>query len=193
VSFLIEFSRWQGFFTENGEYVKKVTISAKSELVLRGGNFMKQWSKEIDINAPIEQVWKYLDGSLEEMQLIMPQVMDNRPIKVTDEKVGSIHRQTYKEGNRVQEYEVETLEYENNENDKRLKVGFSIANMFEITALYELKRLDDNKTKFTYTATNRALKWFVNIFLLFASEKVVVQFLERVKKVAEAEYQTMVV
>lgn len=59
--------------------------------------------------------------------------------------------------------------------------------MFEITAFYELNKINDNKTSFTYTVTNRPLKWFVKLFLLFATDKVVVEFLERVKKVAEAE------
>ena len=35
---------------------------------------MKQWTKDIEINAPIDTVWGLLDGSLEDMQKIMPQV-----------------------------------------------------------------------------------------------------------------------
>ena len=57
--------------------------------------------------------------------------------------------------------------------------------MFEITAFYELKKLDEQKTHFTYTATNNALKWFVKLFILFANDKIVVEFVERVKPVAE--------
>ena len=72
---------------------------------------------------------------------------------------------------------------------ERLKVGFILANMFDITALYELKAADIQKTTFSYTVTNRALKWFIIPFLWFASDKVVVNFLERVKKVAENEYK----
>ena len=71
------------------------------------GFIMKQWTKEIEIDAPIEQVWKFFDGSLENMQKIMPQVVDNTPIKITDEMVGSVYLQKYKEGKRVMEYEVE--------------------------------------------------------------------------------------
>ena len=59
--------------------------------------------------------------------------------------------------------------------------------MFDITALYELKAADNQKTTFSYTVTNHALKWFIKPFLWFASDKVVVEFLERVKKVAETE------
>ena len=52
---------------------------------------MKQWSKEIEINAPIEDVWILFNGSLEEMQKIMPQVVENKPKTITDEVVGSIY------------------------------------------------------------------------------------------------------
>lgn len=148
---------------------------------------MKTWTKSIKINAPIENVWKLLNGSLEEMQKIMPQVVDNKPVKITEEVVGSVYRQKYKEGKRIEEYDVETLEYLDTADQKKLKVGFTLANMFEITAFYEIDKINENETSFTYTVTNRPLKWFVKLFLLFATEKVVVEFLERVKKVAEAE------
>lgn len=151
---------------------------------------MKQWSSEIEINAPIEHVWSYLDGSLEQLQKIMPQVVENKPVTITKEVVGSIHRQKYKEGKRIEEYDVHTLEYTNNVNHKKLKIGFTLANCFEITALYELHRVNDQKTKLKYTATNKALKWFVKLFMIFANEKVVVKFLQNVKKVAESEAKT---
>ena len=148
---------------------------------------MKQWTKEIEIDAPIEQVWQLFDGSLENMQKIMPQVVENKPITITDEMVGSMYLQKYKEGKRVMEYEVETLEYSDSSDEKKMKVGFTLANMFDITARYELVKLNDHKTSFTYTTTNRPLKWFVKLFLLFGNDKVVVEFVQRVKKVAESE------
>ncbi|MBH5319494.1 SRPBCC family protein [Paenibacillus sp. GSMTC-2017] len=150
---------------------------------------MKQWSRAIEINAPIEQVWSYLDGSLEQMQKIMPQVIENEPIKITKDFVGSVYRQKYKEGKRIEEYDVHTLEYSNNLDDKKVKIGFTLANTFEITALYELHRINGQQTKLTYTATNKPLKWYVKLFMIFATEKVVVEFLEKVKKVAESESQ----
>ncbi|WP_421926779.1 SRPBCC family protein [Lysinibacillus capsici] len=148
---------------------------------------MKTWTKTININAPIENVWKLLDGSLADMQKIMPQVIENKPVKVTEEGVGSIYRQKYKEGKRIETYDVETLEYSNTPDKKILKVGFVLTNLFEITAYYELNKINETETSFTYSVTNNALKWFVKLFLLFASDKVVVQFLERVKTVAEAQ------
>jgi ligand-binding SRPBCC domain-containing protein len=148
---------------------------------------MKQWSREIEINAPIEKVWMLFNGSLEEMQKIMPQVVENKPKTITDNKVGSIYLQKYKEGKRVMEYEVETLEYKNDSNEKMMKAGFTLSNMFEITAKYELVKLEENKTFFKYTTTNRPLKWFIKPFLLFANDKVVVKFVQRVKDVAESQ------
>ncbi|MEC1305502.1 SRPBCC family protein [Lysinibacillus capsici] len=148
---------------------------------------MKTWTKTININAPIENVWKLLDGSFADMQKIMPQVIENKPVKVTEEGVGSIYRQKYKEGKRIETYDVETLEYSNTPDKKILKVGFVLANLFEITAYYELNKINETETSFTYPVTNNALKWFVKLFLLFASDKVVVQFLDRVKTVAEAQ------
>lgn len=148
---------------------------------------MKQWTKEIEIDAPIEHVWKYLDGSLENMQKIMPQVVSNEPISITEEVVGSVYLQKYREGKRVMEYEVKTLEYIDSPNEKKMKVGFTLANMFDITARYQLIKLNEEQTKLIYTATNDPLKWFVKLFLMFANDKVVVEFVERVKRVAESE------
>ena len=154
--------------------------------ILEENFIMKQWSKEIEISAPIEDVWMLFNGSLEEMQKIMPQVVENKPKTITDDKVGSIYLQKYQEGKRVMEYEVETLEYQNTSNEKKMKAGFTLSNMFEITAKYELVKLEDNKTFFKYTTTNKPLKWFIKPFLLFASDKVVVKFVQRVKDVAES-------
>ncbi|WP_342431758.1 SRPBCC family protein [Neobacillus sp. FSL H8-0543] len=148
---------------------------------------MKQWSKEIEIDSPIENVWELFDGSLEKMQKIMPQVVSNTPVKVTEEGVGTIYRQQYKEGKRIEEYDVKTLEYVDTPDYKKMKVGFTLANMFEITAFYEVKKINEQKTLFSYTTTNRPLKAFLKLFLLFGSDKVVVKFVNRVKEIAESE------
>ena len=146
---------------------------------------MKQWSQDIEINAPIEEIWMLFNGNLENMQKIMPQVLVNDPITVTDDMVGSVYLQKYKEGKREMEYEVETLEFKDEPDEKMMKAGFTLSNMFEITAKYELVKLADDKTFFKYTTTNKPLKWFIKPFLLFASNKIVVKFVQRVKEVAE--------
>lgn len=147
---------------------------------------MKQWTNTVEINAPIETVWQLFDGSLENMQKIMPKVVGNQPVTITDEMVGSIYLQKYQEGKRVMEYEVETLEYSDSSDEKKMKVGFTLGNMFDITAGYHLVKIDESRTSFTYTTTNRPLKWFVKLFLLFGNDKVVVEFVQRVKKIAES-------
>ncbi|MCS1351917.1 SRPBCC family protein [Mechercharimyces sp. CAU 1602] len=148
---------------------------------------MKSWTEEIKINAPITQVWTLFDGSIENMQKIMPQVVDNQPKSITPDIEGSTYLQKYREGKRVMEYEVEILSWKEKEEYKKMKVGFTIAKMFSITAEYELFRLDDQHTRFRYTATNKPLTWLARLFLLFANKRVVVQFVERVKNVAESE------
>ena len=152
---------------------------------------MKEWTKEIEIDAPIEKIWNLFDGTLENMQKIMPQVVDNTPVKITDEGVGSIYRQQYKEGKRIEEYDVETLVYVNALDHKKMKVGFNLANFFEITAGYELTKINDHKTHFKYTTTNKPLKAILKLVLWFASDKTVVKFVERVKEVAEEEHALM--
>jgi hypothetical protein len=149
---------------------------------------LKEWTKEIEIDAQIEKIWGLFDGSLENIQKIMPQVVGQTPVKITEEGVGSIYRQQYKEGKRVEEYDVITLEYLNNPDHKRMKVGFNLANYFEITAGYELTKINEDKTVFKYTTTNKPLKAIFKLFLWFASDKAVVKFVDKVKKVAEEEY-----
>lgn len=154
---------------------------------------MKKWTEETEIDAPIEEIWKLLNGSLDNMQKIMPNVVEHEPVNVTDEGVGSVYRQKYKEGKRIEEYEVETVEYMNTPEYKKLKIAFVLANIFDITAKYELRKRTGNKTHFIYTATNRPLKWFVKIILLFAGKKVTTQFVKRVKHTAETEHSKTVV
>jgi hypothetical protein len=148
---------------------------------------LKEWTKEIEIDAPIEKIWALFDGSLENMQKIMPQVVSNKPVKVTEEGVGSIYRQQYKEGKRIEEYDVETLEYLDTPTHKKMKVGFNLANYFEITAGYEVTKINEHKTHFKYTTSNKPLKAIFKLLLWFASDKVVVKFVDKVKEVAEKE------
>ncbi|MFD1038263.1 SRPBCC family protein [Virgibacillus byunsanensis] len=146
---------------------------------------MKQWSKDTEINAPINNVWELFNGSLEDMQKIMPNVVENTPITETVEGVGSVFRQKYQEGKRVQEYDVETLIYTDQPDYKELKIGFTLARLSEITAHYELRKIDDETTFFRYTTTNRPLKWLLRILMPLVGDRVVVKFVDRVKRVAE--------
>lgn len=148
---------------------------------------MKTWSHDTEVNAPIEKIWKLFTGSLEDKQKIMPGVIEDEPITETKEGTGSVHRQKFQERERIQEYDVEILKYVDNPEHKQLKEAFSIANTFEITTEYELKQIDENKTYFRYTTTNKPLKWTLKLLMKLISNKVVVQFVDRVKRVAESQ------
>lgn len=145
----------------------------------------KQWDRSIEINASIDVVWSYLDGSLENMQKIMPNVVENTPVKETDEGVGSIYRQKYREGKRVMEYDVHTLEYMDTEDEKKLTIAFNLGGMFDIQGTYELFKVSEEVTKLRYTGFNKPLKWYIKPFVLLSGDKVVTEFLDRVKRVAE--------
>ncbi|WP_018924850.1 SRPBCC family protein [Salsuginibacillus kocurii] len=151
---------------------------------------MKKWSAEREIQAPIEDVWPLFDESVEAMRKTMPNVIKHEPVTVTEEKVGSIYRQTYGEGKRKMEYDVETLDYKDSPEEKKVKVGFTLNNMFDITTTYELFKIDEQTTLFRYTTTNQPLRWYIKPFVVLASKRVVVQYADRVKAVAEVETET---
>lgn len=101
--------------------------------------------------------------------------------------MGTVYLQKYREGKRIMTYNVETLAYANTPNEKMMKVGFTLGNMLELTAQYELVKLGEITTPLHYTMTNHPLKWFLKLLIRFSSDKVVIEFVEHVKKVAESE------
>lgn len=50
---------------------------------------MLTWNKEIIINAPIETVWKLFD--LDQIQRIMPNIVENKPLNIKEGVVGSTY------------------------------------------------------------------------------------------------------
>ena len=147
---------------------------------------MKSWAEQIIIHTPIDHVFSYFNGSLTQMQKLMPHVIENTPVKETNEIIGNIYRQKYKEGDEIQEYDVETLDYVDTPEHKKLKIGFTLANMFDITATYELEKIDKDQILFKYTATNKALTEQAELFMKSATNPI--DFVNRVKKIAESEY-----
>ena len=148
---------------------------------------MKTWTKTIEINAPIEHVWKFVNGSLEDLQKITPQLVGNTPVKITDEVVGSVYCKKFQKEKWAQEFDVETLAYLNTTEVKKLQIGFALDGFFDVVAFYELDKINEWSTSFTYTITIRPFKWLVRAWLFFATEKRIVSFVEHLKQVAEAE------
>lgn len=147
---------------------------------------MKLWSSQIEINAPIEKVWEVIDGSEENLKKLDPKIVLNEVIEETNERIGSKYRQQYKEGKNVMEYVVEVLDYKEDDNNKMFKIGFNLGGWFDITAKYELKKINNTTTNLTYTTTNKPLKLFAKIMMLMMrNDSVVEKHVEKVKELAE--------
>lgn len=145
----------------------------------------KQWDESHIIYAPIDDVWRFLDGELEDLQEVMPNVVDHKVMKKTDIGIGSIHRQKYRMGNQLIEYDVYTLDYINHKNHKKLAVGFELKEMCRINCSYELFEKSTNVTKLRYYGVNEPIKWYIAPVVLFIGDKIAREFLVRIKQVAE--------
>lgn len=144
---------------------------------------MLTWNKGIIINAPIESVWKLFD--LDQIQRIMPNIVEHKPLDIKEVVVGSTYGQIYREGKRTQTYIVTDLEYENTAHKKHNKTGFTLAKMFKIQAGFTLIKLDENSTKLIYTGQNEGVNIISKTLLKLApkksNEKVVNDFVELVR------------
>lgn len=147
---------------------------------------MITWQKETIIPVNIEKVWELFE--LENIQRIMPNVIENKVLEQKEGIVGSTYQQKYKEGNRVETYIVEDLEYENTENKKHNKIGFTLAKAFEIEAAFTLHKVDEHNTKFIYQGQNKGINFLGKALLKIGgtknNEKVVQDFMDLVEKEA---------
>ncbi|MCM3719426.1 SRPBCC family protein [Fictibacillus phosphorivorans] len=145
---------------------------------------MVTWNEERVISAHIEKVWDLFSD--ENMQRIMPNVVEHTPIELKEGIVGSKHRQSYKEGKRVETYIVETLGYENTESKKHLRIGFTLGKAFEIEAAYTFIKLDETRTRFIYTGRNKGVNFLGKVMLKLAGEKsnqkIIQDFMDRVEE-----------
>ncbi|MBC1870276.1 SRPBCC family protein, partial [Listeria seeligeri] len=60
---------------------------------------MMTWNEEMVIEANIEVIWNLFQ--LENIQRIMPQIIENEVIEMKEGIVGARYRQKYQEGKRV--------------------------------------------------------------------------------------------
>ncbi|MFC7063438.1 SRPBCC family protein [Halobacillus seohaensis] len=147
---------------------------------------MIEWKRETVIDTNIENLWRlFLD---ENIKSIMPKVEEHVLIEKREDEVGAKHRQTYREGKRLETYIVDTLAYENDEDEKYKKVTFIIGKAFEITVSYYLIKLDEQRTKFIYEGQNRGVNFVGRAMLKLANKKgnndVVEEFMDRVEREA---------
>ena len=150
---------------------------------------MIKWHEERVIPVNIETVWQLFE--LENIQRIMPNVVENKVLEQREGVVGSTYQQKYKEGKRIETYIVEDLEYENTPEKKHNKIGFTLAKAFEIEAAFTLIKIDENQTRFIYQGENKGLNFLGKVLLKLGGEKnnqkVVTEFMDRVETEAMKE------
>ncbi|KMM39335.1 SRPBCC family protein [Guptibacillus hwajinpoensis] len=147
---------------------------------------MIKWKEEIIIEANIEKVWSLFSD--ENIKRIMPKVEEHHLIEKREDEVGAKHKQTYREGKRLETYIVETLAYEDLVDKKLKKISFVLGKAFEVTLTFTLLKIDDTHTKFIYEGQNKGVNFVGRAMLKLGSEKsnlkVVNEFMERVNKEA---------
>ncbi|WP_337193903.1 SRPBCC family protein [Pontibacillus yanchengensis] len=102
--------------------------------------------------------------------------------------MGAKHRQSYREGKRVETYIVETLAYEDSGDKKYKKLSFVLGKAFEVTLSFTLLKENDSQTRFIYEGQNKGINFVGRAMLKLGNEKsnknVVDEFLQRVEQEA---------
>lgn len=147
---------------------------------------MIKWHEERIIPVNIEVIWRLFE--IENLQRIMPNVIENKVLERKEGVVGTTYQQKYKEGKRVETYIVEDLEYENTPLKKHNKIGFTLAKAFQIEASFTLIKQSESETRFIYKGQNEGLNFLGKTLLKLGgqknNQKVVVDFMDRVEKEA---------
>lgn len=142
-----------------------------------------QWNEERIIHQPIEKIWRLFSD--EHIQKIMPKVEEHTLIEGSEERAGAKHRQTYREGKRLETYIVETLQYENRPDYKKKEIQFVLGKAFEVRLSFTLQMLSENETKFIYEGTNKGVNFVGRAMMKLSSPKsnmdVVNEFMDRVE------------
>jgi hypothetical protein len=144
---------------------------------------MIEWNEERVIEANIETVWSLFQE--ENMPTIMPKVIENKPVHIEEGGVGTKYQQKYQEGNRVETYIVETIEFEDSEERKHKRICFVLARAFEIDLSFTLEKMDDAKTRFIYSGKNKGTNFVGRALMKLGGKKnnnkVVHEFMYRVE------------
>ncbi|WNB91919.1 SRPBCC family protein [Bacillus sp. NEB1478] len=147
---------------------------------------MITWSEEKVIPVQIDKVWELFEDR--NLQRIMPNVVDHKPLEIKEGVIGSTYEQKYREGKRVETYIVEYTEYENTDSKKHKKMEFTLGKAFEVEAAFTLIKVDENSTRFIYKGQNKGINFLGRVLLKIAGDKnnnkVVQDFMELVEKEA---------
>lgn len=148
---------------------------------------MITWKEETLINANIEKVWELFKD--QHIKRIMPKVISHELVEGEETMAGAKHQQTYGEGKRVETYIVHTLAYEDHEEEKYKKVNFVLGKAFDTTFSFKLLKESEEQTRLIYEGENKGANFVGKAMLKLAGKKqdnkVVLEFLDRVKREAE--------
>ncbi|EUJ42488.1 SRPBCC family protein [Listeria riparia] len=144
---------------------------------------MITWNEEMVIEANIEVIWNLFQ--LENIQRIMPQIIENEVIEMKEGIVGSRYRQKYQEGKRVETYIVEDLAHEDAPERKHNTSGFVLAKAFKIETSFTLEKIDERSTRFIYSGFNQGINFLGKALMKLGgsknNDKVVADFMKRVE------------
>ncbi|MFC0522143.1 SRPBCC family protein [Pontibacillus salicampi] len=144
---------------------------------------MMEWKETKIIDADIEVVWELFKDR--NIRTIMPKVEEHTLIEKEEHQAGAKHRQTYREGKRVETYIVETVAYEDRDDYKNKQIQFVLGKAFEIDLTFTLEKIGKNKTSFTYAGRNKGVNFVGRAMLRLGSKKgnmdVVQEFMNRVQ------------
>jgi hypothetical protein len=145
-----------------------------------------QWKEEIMIDRNIEKVWSLFSDR--HIKKIMPKVEEHTLIEKKENEAGAKHRQTYREGKRLETYIVETLAYEDTGDKKHKKIHFVLGKAFDITLGFTLIKIDESQTRFIYAGENKGVNFVGRAMLKLGGDKnnlkVVEEFLQKVREEA---------
>jgi hypothetical protein len=142
-----------------------------------------QWKEEKVIPANIETVWSLFSDK--KIKRIMPKVEEHILIEKSETEAGAKHKQTYREGKRLETYIVDTLIYKDREVEKKKQIQFVLGKAFEVTLTFTLIKVDESHTRLLYEGENKGVNFVGRAMLKLAGKKsnldVVMEFLERVQ------------
>ncbi|MFC0190102.1 SRPBCC family protein [Fictibacillus aquaticus] len=146
---------------------------------------MITWRSEREIAVNIEEVWELFND--DQIQRIMPNVVEHVLLEKKPGMVGSNYKQSYKEGKRVETYVVTVLEFEETETRKHQKWSFVLGKAFEIEFSFTLTKLDEGRTRFLYEGQNKGINFLGRVLMKLgekSNNKVVQDFMDTVEREA---------
>lgn len=142
-----------------------------------------KWREEMVIDADIEKVWSLVQDR--NIKKIFPKIEDHVLVEGNDDEAGAKHAQSYYQGKQLMTYVVETLVYEESPERKQRTTSFLMNGAISVVYSYTLEKMEDGKTRFIYSGSNKGVTASAKMMLLAGSKKArqttIGSFMERVR------------